>query len=311
MWPSTKSVFSIVPVPSAERQEALELVFSHLAAEQRREQIEAMQPPPSGRRHEEIFIGAYRDGRLVGAGIAQVQPGRILQVWLPRLVADQSPETALGILEALLEPYHGSDIVLAQVMLESTSPQEEELLRQGSFDHLADLLYMVCPESVYPEIVPISPLQFDSYDSADSARFARLVESTYCDTQDCPRLNDVRRIEDVLAGYRATGVFDPRRWYRIRQRDEEIGCLLLADHPAYGNMELVYMGVVPSARGRGRGLHIARFAQWQARQADRTRLVLAVDEANQPALQVYAAAGFQPWDRRRVYFRILQQLVAS
>jgi RimJ/RimL family protein N-acetyltransferase len=49
---------------------------------------------------------------------------------------------------------------------------------------------------------------------------------------------------------------------------------------------------------------MVRYAQWRAGQAGRARLVLAVDAANGPAIRLYAAAGFQAWDRRTVYARI-------
>jgi RimJ/RimL family protein N-acetyltransferase len=88
----------------------------------------------------------------------------------------------------------------------------------------------------------------------------------------------------------------------MRHNDQAVGCLLLTDHPEYGNVELVYMGLTPSARGRGWGMDIARFAQWQTRQLGRARLVVAVDAANKPAIKMYSAVGFQAWDRRRVYF---------
>ena len=103
---------------------------------------------------------------------------------------------------------------------------------------------------------------------------------------------------DVLAGYRATGSHDPQRWLLVRHEGRDVGCLLLSDYPEQGNVELVYMGVVPEARGEGWGMHIARQAQWLARQAGRPRLVLAVDAANAPALRIYLALGFRPWDRR-------------
>jgi mycothiol synthase len=206
-----------------------------------------------------------------------------------------------------LAPFQDSGMVLAQVLLESVSAAEENLLRQGGFDYLADLFYLVCPKSGYPGNAPIAPLRFDPEYSSDPARFARVVESTYHGTKDCPRLNDLRRIEDVLEGYQASGVFDPGRWFLVKHAEEDVGCLLLADHPAYDNLELVYMGIVPSARGRGWGKEIARFAEWQARLMGRARLILAVDASNRPAVQIYLAAGFQPWDRRRVYFKILSQ----
>jgi ribosomal protein S18 acetylase RimI-like enzyme len=63
------------------------------------------------------------------------------------------------------------------------------------------------------------------------------------------------------------------------------------------------MGVVPEARGQGLGISIVRHAQYLARAAGRERLVLAVDAANEPAIAVYAAAGFVCWDRRSVFLR--------
>jgi hypothetical protein len=33
---------------------------------------------------------------------------------------------------------------------------------------------------------------------------------------------------------------------------------------------------------------------------------LAVDAANEPAIRMYAAAGFQAWDRRSVYLKMCQ-----
>jgi ribosomal protein S18 acetylase RimI-like enzyme len=118
-------------------------------------------------------------------------------------------------------------------------------------------------------------------------------------------LNGVRSIADVLDGYRAYGVFNPKLWLIARHADSDVGCLILADHPRHGNLELVYMGVVPECRGRGWGGTLARQAQWMARTLGRPRLVLAVDAANQPAIAAYVAAGFQAWDRRRAMVRFL------
>jgi RimJ/RimL family protein N-acetyltransferase len=50
-------------------------------------------------------------------------------------------------------------------------------------------------------------------------------------------------------------------------------------------------------------MEIARFAQWQTKCLGRARIVVAVDAANEPAVRMYSAVGFQAWDRRRVYFR--------
>jgi len=132
---------------------------------------------------------------------------------------------------------------------------------------------------------------------------AHIVEATYEQSLDCPAMDGLRSIEDILDGYRATGRFDPSRWLIVEHEGRDVGCLLLTDHPMHENWELVYMGVVARDRGHGWGVEIARHAQWLTRQAGRPRLVLAVDAANGPGIEMYSAAGFQAWDRRAVYLR--------
>ncbi len=116
----------------------------------------------------------------------------------------------------------------------------------------------------------------------------------------------MREIDDVLAGYRATGRFDPDHWLIARHGEQDVGCLILADHPDHGNMELVYMGLVPAARGRAWGAELVRHAQWLTSRAGRSRLVLAVDANNVPAIRIYTQSGFEAWQRRIVYARRLQ-----
>ncbi|MGD0899924.1 MAG: GNAT family N-acetyltransferase [Thermoguttaceae bacterium] len=149
--------------------------------------------------------------------------------------------------------------------------------------------------------MPTTNLEFEPWSAAEHGRLSSIVEATYAETLDCPALDGIRNVEDVLAGYRLTGVFDPRRWLIVRRKGMDVGCLILADFPVQDTWELVYMGVVREARGRGWGRQIARRAQWMAGLSGRLRLVLAVDARNTPALKMYAAAGFQEWDQRSVY----------
>jgi ribosomal protein S18 acetylase RimI-like enzyme len=131
-----------------------------------------------------------------------------------------------------------------------------------------------------------------------------LVDATYVGTLDCPGLNGIRDIEDVLIGYRAVGVFDPGLWLFVRHEGKDVGCLILTAHPGHGTWELTYMGLIPQARGHGWGTDIARYAEWLAGKAGQSRVVLAMDAMNGPAIRMYAAAGFQAWDRKSVYLRI-------
>lgn len=296
----------ITAVVPARRAEALQLVFSYLTPEDQQRQVEAALDAsatlPGGL---DGLWAAYRGDRLVAAALAQTQPGRTANVWLPRTAAGEPSATAQRLLGAVGDWLNTQDIRVAQVLLETVAEGEADLLRQGGFECLTDLLYLVCTENQFPIEPPRGPLQFEPYLASSHRRLAALVEATYQQTLDCPQLNGVRQVEDVLAGYRAAGVFHPSQWLIVRHRQQDIGCLLLADYPREENWELVYMGVATDLRGHGWGLDILRHAQWLTRQAGRQRLVLAVDAENEPAIRIYAAAGFAAWDRRTAYAKIM------
>jgi mycothiol synthase len=300
----------IGPVPSEQQAEALRLVLSRLAEEDRQRQLEMLLEPPLGVEPSSSgLLGAYRHGHLVGAVLAQVQPGGTAFLWPPRIIPAERTATAGMLLEASCDRLAGQQVCMAQALLKTEGSPDAAILLKGGFERLAELFYLVSPEVEFPDQPPSGPLGFEHYTPANHRRLARAVEATYCQTLDCPRLNGVRQIEDVLAGYRATGVFDPRRWLIVRHDGRDVGCLLLADHPKNGNYELVYMGLAAWARGHGWGTDIARQAQWQTRQAGRPRLVLAVDAANQPALRIYTAVGFRAWDRRTAYAKVFRPSV--
>ena len=297
----------IGPILPEHRTEALRLVFSGMEEERRRRQLDVYLPAFHGADPSAcVLLGAHREGRLVGAVFSQIQPGRTAALWAPQLAGDESKATAAGLLEAVCDRLAHRQVCMAQALLESDTSPDVTTLLEGGFHRLARLFYLVCPESEFPHHPPAGPLTFRQYTPADHGRLAGIVEATYVQTLDCPQLNGVRRMDDVLAGYRATGVFDPRRWLIVRHHERDVGCLLLADHPKDGNYELVYMGLVTSQRGHRWGIDIARQAQWQTRLAGRSQLVLAVDAANQPALKIYTAVGFRAWDRRSAYVKVLR-----
>jgi ribosomal protein S18 acetylase RimI-like enzyme len=298
----------IVPVPPRERADALAMVASRLQQQERRQQVETFL---AGIRTDQVapdgLLGAYRGGRLVGAAFSQIQTGKTAIIWPPRCVDSESETTANRLLRTSCAWLAREGVCAAQAMLPIADQSDRATLRAGGFEHVADLLYLVCLAGEFPSHPPQGPLDFEQYRAANHRRLMRIVEATYHETLDCPQLNGVRNIDDVLAGYRATGVFDASRWLIVRRQTQDVGCLLLTDHPHQENWELVYMGVAAPHRGSGWGMHIVRYAQWRAQQAGRPRLVLAVDAANEPAVAIYAIAGFQAWDRRSVYLKVFRR----
>jgi ribosomal protein S18 acetylase RimI-like enzyme len=297
---------TIAPASGDRVRDALVLVFSDLDARDRADRVDALlaeirpgAPTLSG------LFEARRQGKLVGAVLAQAQAGRTALVWPPRLVAGEPSATADKLLESVAEHLRQETVALAHAMLPSPGAADDETLRAAGYRPLAELLYLVSRHETFPPAEPQSGLDFEPYCEQNHQRLARVVEATYCDTLDCPGLDEARSIDDVLAGYRATGDFSPDRWLIARHAGRDVGCLLLADHPDHDNFELVYMGITARNRGHGWGTDLARRAQWLARASGRSRLVLAVDAANSPALRAYDSLGFEAWERRHVYSRRL------
>jgi mycothiol synthase len=287
-----------------EQAAALTLVYSHLEpaeAGRRVEEIvaEATTEPPAG-----LWVG-HCGNRFAAALLVQRTSGETALVSAPRVTAKEPVETARRFLAAILAQLAADGVKLLQALVKRGQSTDALLLAELEFRHACDLSFMVSLARSFPDAPPAGSLEYVPYSPAFEGRLAAVIERTYQNSLDCPQVDGLRTLADVLAGYRATGVFDPSRWLIVRHDARDVGCLLLADHPRSNQWELIYMGVAIEVRGKGFGLEIVRHAQWLARQAGRERLVLAVDAANAPAVAAYAAAGFVEWDQRSMFLRVL------
>jgi mycothiol synthase len=295
---------NLVVATEAHQQEALECVFQELGTPADRAAQAAKVIDEARRSGAGLpgLIEARREGRLIGAIWAQLQPGRSAAVWPPRSTTNE-PGVEKILLAAAVDYLSGQDVGFAQALLSAEDSTNGSWLLEAGFEHAADLLYLASLQNVFPRQRPASELEFEPYVPENHARLEHVVEKTYQQTLDCPALNGMRSVAEVLSDYRLTGVFDPQRWLIVRHAGQDIGCLLLADHPDGGHWELVYMGLTPEARGHGWGAAIVRHAQYLTGAAGRARLMLAVDGANTPAVKMYEATGFLIWERRSVYLK--------
>ena len=297
---------SLIVVPAAEesRAAATALVFHELQESERAELLATLMGLAAG--DSDPFAGlleARRGSSLVGAIWAQLQPGHVAVVWPPGVAPEAPPETCELLLGVAVEFLESAGVTMAQVLLDQHADPHRVDLKAAGFSHFADLHYLACTQVSFPSHPPNTNLSYLAYLPEHDARFRAVIEKTYEATLDCPALNGVRKTEDVLAGYQSTGVFRPENWRLFSDQQDDVGCLLLADHPTADQLELVYMGVVPAARGRRLGYELTRHAQWITHCAGRSRLVLAVDAKNRPAIDSYLSAGFFCWDRRTVFLR--------
>ena len=287
--------------PTEERADALRLLNAGLSADQQTALPLALYAVRSQR--DEAFTGllvARLDSSLAGATWVQWAPGRTAVLW-PPAIGGQAAVELMREAESLI---HRRQIPMAQILISPDAPQDPKLLAEGGFRRLVDLEYLTLESSHFPTGTSEGRLEFQPRASDRRDRFGELLLRTYEQTLDCPQINGLRSIDDILDSYAAQGNFAPERWFIVRQDRQDVGVLILTEYEQGGNWELVYMGVVPEARGQQLGERIVHFAIQQAALAGAARLVLAADADNAPALAMYHAAGLVTWDRRRVYARL-------
>jgi len=194
-------------------------------------------------------------------------------------------------------------LYFTQRIVEPDERSQIDLLVAAGYEFLADLIYMRL------ELGPIEPgagadpseLTWRTYDEFDEPALAGVVESTYADSLDCPRIAGRRRIEDVIEAHKFCGLFRPASWWIVDVAGTPAGCVLLNDSVTSGTAELVYIGVSPAYRGRGLSRTMLAHAVRDARSRGVDTLTLTVDARNVYAMQVYDSMGFVRTDRRFSY----------
>jgi ribosomal protein S18 acetylase RimI-like enzyme len=288
------------------RGQAVAVALCELAPSLRREVAKPLLESGEAVAGRESLFVARRGERLCGAAWGQSQVGNVAVFWPPQLVSGEDAKTAASLARAVVRDLDDKRVDLAQSLLVSPDEQLVGVLRSVGFRHLADLLYLSCESARFPLVAPDPcEVDFEEYAESQRERLADVILRTYEGTLDCTALDGSRDMDDVIDGYMATGTFRPANWMFVRHGGSDVGVLLMADHVAARQWELMYMGIVPEFRGRGWGRQIAHYAQWLARGARAERLLVAVDSTNKPASNVYQSSGFEIWELRAVYVRTL------
>jgi mycothiol synthase len=283
---------------------AFRLIFQYLPAQQCEHRcanalhlLERGELDPQG-----LFVIRGPAG-LYGALLCTPVPGRTALLWPPGVMGDQPRGTEDALLRHACAWLRQGGVKLVQTLL---APEEVFLaasLERNGFAAVTRLWYMRHELSLPVECLDI-PSRLDYQPFADDALFRQTLLRTYEGTLDCPEVNGVRSIEEVLEGHRAQGTFDPERWWLVRAEERPVGVLMMAEMPESGAWEVVYMGVTPEDRQRGFGREMLLHALCEARAAAAPAVTLSVDARNWPAWRLYRSLGFEPYDQRIVYLAI-------
>lgn len=255
------------------------------------------------------LLEARHAGRRLGLVWVREEAGGTANLMEPR-GESLNDDLAVELVRAAVALCRERRLVLAQSLLDVNAEQEARWLATAGFRRLAEIEYLAlsASESAADAALEstVDRLDFEPFRPEQAPRLIDVVDASYEDTLDCPELNGLRSTADVLAGYQAIGRHAPDRWLIARHNGQDVGCLLLAEHvrddeATGGFVELVYMGLVPAARGRGLGGQLVQKALEETRRLGHKSLFLAVDARNAPAISAYRRRGALSLGLRAVF----------
>lgn len=251
-----------------------------------------------------------RDGRIAWAALPVISPGRTMLLLCPGGVPDAtSADAAVDLVQHIVQSHVGRGVQLVQVLFDPDAPALREVFQRAGFSHLAELVYLHRPlgrKTATPLPLP-DGMEWLTYSAAHHERFAATIARSYERSLDCPALNGLRSIGDVIAGHQAAGDFDPAWWFLLKDRDQDLGVLLLSRTRHAVHAELVYLGLPPQARGRRLAPILLNHALVTATQSGCQMISLAVDSQNHPALRLYHGFGMKETTSRIAMIRVLSE----
>lgn len=266
--------------------------------------------------------------RVVAGAVALPAPGRTAQVLASRPRDASEVVAASRAIDAAVAGLGPGEAVLAQTLLElaplpsASAPGFDagtalvaRAFNAAAFAPLATLDYLArrtprrgeAPAPTLPPDVTISPWRRD--DPRQRLELGELLDRTYESTLDCPGLCGLRDTDDILEGHLAGGRYEPGLWLIARVQDEAAGALLMSVGHSGDELELVYLGIASTRRGRGLGRLMLAFGLSQLAGRRERRICLAVDRANAPAVRLYTSAGFVAVGSRMALIRSLRPAV--
>jgi len=245
---------------------------------------------------------ARLDGRVAAACTCLPSPGRTAMLFLPDGdVLRPSADDVERLVRWALDAQPDLKNHLFQCLLREQDLVNQQALRAVGFRDLAVLRYLECriqPDQMAAPCGECNGAEWIAYRADRHDQFAAVISATFQGSLDCPGLNGLRSIEEVIAGHQAVGKFDPRRWLLLRIHGEAAGCILFGENPLRPMLELTYMGLTPQWRGRGVGRYLLRHGLALACRQGVESVTVAVDSANAAAIRLYESTGFRETARR-------------
>lgn len=297
---------TIATPTSAELPEALALLFQHLPEDDRcarLRQAEA-QLGQGDWRAEELLAAHDEKGELCGVMVCTALPGASGLCWPPQVRPGDNKEALEDqLVQASLAKLRGGGAKLAQAFLWPEDTFLARPLERNGFHQVTQIEQL--RHSLQGLDFPVLPTKLTYQTYADNPDlFAKVLERSYEGTLDCPELNGVQTIDEILAGHRGQGEYRPDCWWLAYLADQPVGVLLLTVRDQ-DSWEIAYLGVVPEARRQGCGRQLVQLALENSCKNGARQLTLSLDARNVPARRLYEGMGFSLVGWREVYLCFL------
>ena len=258
-----------------------------------------------------LWVASHGDeqGRMLGSVLLVPNHGSTAMLFVGQATGWSEHSAVVKLIKAVCDGPGRQGVAVVQSLIDPGQVVEGQVLERAGLTRLAKLIYM--QRTIEPgEHREPRPIRFKgcenptilTYSEATHDDFARAIEASYIDTLDCPGLVGMRQTGQIIAGHKGTGRFDPKNWLAyFDEAGKPIAVLLLAQVSQGSGMELVYLGVAKDYRGNGIGGALMRFAVSESARLGGTRLYLAVDDRNDPAVRLYTGMGFRASTRKIAY----------
>lgn len=308
----------IVPATSERLRPALELLFSEWPADARAARIAEIQREIEDEDFDpEDMLVAEIDAQPVGVQLTILRDVDVGMVWPPVVdsaLLKRTSRLASEVIEdeLLSEAARHLDAAgawIGQALLEPNQSREHSAMQRNGFARLTELRFferrLTGKSSWWEKRAKPSPLSYVPYRRSHNRQaFVNVLEGTYRGSLDCPEFNGVRDGQQSLKNHEAVSSFKPDMWRLYRLAGTDVGVLLMTERPDQQAWEVLYLGVVQSARGCGIGRAMLLDALQAAHDAKVERLLIVADARNVPAVSLYESLGFQAVATRIAFVRL-------
>lgn len=193
---------------------------------------------------------------------------------------------------------------LLQVLTDPQDAVRSGLCLEAGYQFLTNLVYLYGDRAKLAEETSQTGKQrWETYTEQAHNRFKYVISRTYEESLDCPELENLRNMDDVLLSHRAAGDFNEYLWKILYMDEQPAGILLLSPLKNRKMMELTYMGLVPKFRRQGLAKILLSEASHLTHRNNLEGLTLAVDKRNQPAMNLYRQFGLEELFQRAVFIK--------